>query len=104
MARSLEKSLGNDQHVTNSIEVSPSCESTSRSATQDFPKILWNPRVHYRVHKSPLLVPILSQINPVHNTLSYISKIHLNIILTYMSISSDVRSHSLPCVPHALNI
>jgi hypothetical protein len=62
------------------MELSPSREAACCAATQELPNILWNPKVHYCGNKSPPLVPIVSQMNLVHTTPSYLANIHFNII------------------------
>jgi hypothetical protein len=46
-----------------------------QAATKELPSILWDLKVHYHVHKSP----ILSQIKPVHSIPSHLSKIHFHL-------------------------
>jgi hypothetical protein len=50
------------------MELSPTPDPTSFVGTGKFFRILWNSKVHYRIHKSSLLVPILGQTSPAHTT------------------------------------
>ena len=65
------------------MQQSPSWEANNSSASQEIPRILWNPKVHYRINKSSPPVPILSQrsIQSVSPSLS--SRLYFNIILPF---------------------
>ena len=80
--------------LTYSMELRSSWKANRFSASQEIPHILWNPMVHYRIHKCLLPVTILSQLDPVHNPTSHCLKDHLIIIIPSTP-GSPKRSHSL---------
>jgi hypothetical protein len=66
----------------------PSWEDNTCLATEEIHSIIWNSKVYYRVHSSLPLVPILSQLNPVH--------IHTLSILRSILMLSSHRCQGLP--------
>jgi hypothetical protein len=68
--------------LTYSMERSPSWEANWFSANQEIPRIVWNLKVHYHIHKCSPSGPILSQLDPVHTPAFHFLNIHLNIILS----------------------
>jgi len=75
--------------VTKHTEQNP-WEANSSTDSQERLRILWNPNIYHRFYKSPPLVPVQSQINPIHTPHSIL------FLLTYITILSCLRL-GLPC-------
>ena len=77
-------------------------EANRFSASQKISHFLWNPKVHYHIHKCPPPVTILSQIDPVRAPTSHFLKIHLNIIshlrLVFQMVFFPQVSPPKPCI------
>jgi hypothetical protein len=51
---------------SNSMQQIHFSQADSRSGAEELNSFLYYSKVHFRVYNSPLLVPTLSQMNPVH--------------------------------------
>jgi hypothetical protein len=74
---------------TYSIGQSPSWKANRFSANQEIPRLLSNPKLHYRIDKCPPPVPILSQLDAVQTPTPDALKIHLSIIISSTPGSSN---------------
>jgi hypothetical protein len=84
--------------LTYTMEQSPSWEAKWFAASQEIPRILWNPKAPHLTHKRPPTIPILNQPNPVLTPTCHFLKIHPNIVLPSTP-RSPQRSLSLR-LPH----
>jgi hypothetical protein len=63
------------------MQQSPTWDANQFSASLDISRMVWNLKVHYRIHKSTIPVPILSQIKTVYSLPYRFLNVHFNIIL-----------------------
>ena len=95
-------STARDLSLPKSVKHSPFWEVNTFSATQEIPLILWNPKVHCRIHNSSQVLSTLSHTNLVGIFVSYLLKIkflssHLRLGLphghfpVFVSLPSHIR-------------
>jgi hypothetical protein len=81
------------------MEQSPSSEANSHSTSKKIPRLLYHPKFHYRVHRSPPLVPVLHQMNLIHIPTPSFFNIHFisNLFPELSYFASDTESFSPSC-------
>jgi len=70
------------------MEQIPSWEGTKHSSTREILCFLWNPKVHYHIHKILSLISIESHMHPFHTFPPDFPKIHSNVIFLSKPTSS----------------
>jgi hypothetical protein len=63
------------------MQQSPSWYAKNRSSAQEIVGVSQKPKVHYRIHNSLSLTPILGQIYTVRTHIYYSFKFHVNIVV-----------------------
>jgi hypothetical protein len=76
------------------MEPSNTREAASCAAAQKLSKLLWNPKLNYRVRKRPLLVSILSQTNLFQATRSYPYNLATNNLCKFLFYPIRVTCHA----------
>jgi hypothetical protein len=87
--------------LTYSKEQRTPCRTKWFTASKEIPRILWNPKVRYHIHKYLPPVPILSQLNPVPAPTSHFLKIQLNLSIyawVFQVVSFPQVSSPKPCI------
>jgi len=83
-------------HLLTHTTVQSPWEANWFAASQEIPRISRNPKVHYRTHKCPPPVSILSQPNPVHIPTSHLLQIRPNITHPRLGLPSGLFPSSFP--------